>query len=132
MKLFGRFCMVGGIGFLADTAVLFALVHAGMPAVPAKALSFGVAVLVTFEFNRRWAFGEARRGPVLATFVTYLSVQTTGFVLNWLIFAVGQAMVPDGPQKLLICAVLASAGALILNFLGSRRFVFRIPPLGRA
>lgn len=124
---FLRFCLVGGLGFVADTGTLVGAVRwGGLDPAPAKALSFGVAVLVTFEFNRRWAFGAAPRGSWVSTFAAYLGVQATGFMVNWLVFTACLVLGPSGAGRLVAFNALASIAALAVNFLGARHLVFRL------
>ena len=61
---FPRFCLVGGIGFVVD-AVLLMLLHriGGLSVIPARLLSFSIALTVTWLLNRLVTFrsGAARR-----------------------------------------------------------------------
>ncbi len=122
---FGRFCIVGAIGFVVDTAVLMSLVRlAALPPVPAKILSFAVALLVTFQFNRMWAFAAVRHGSVVRAFAAYLGVQGAGAACNLATFALCTLVLPQGLLWLGLGAVLASMSALLVNYLGASRFVF--------
>ena len=122
---FWRFCLVGGLGFVADTAILLALVHgAGFGPVPAKILSFGVAIVLTFQLNRLWAFGATRHVSLGRAFATYLWVQGTGAACNLAVFGLLTARLPQTLGSLLFCAAIAAAAALLVNYLGASRFVF--------
>ncbi len=122
---FLRFCCVGAAGFVTDTGVLMTLVHfGGVDPMVAKALSFAVAVLVTFELNRRWAFERGRDVRPLAAFTAYLAVQGVGFLCNWTVFTACIILLPKPFGSVLGAAVIASAVALVLNYLGAARLVF--------
>ncbi len=122
---FIKFCCIGGLGFVIDTGTLLCLVRVGgMTPLLAKVLSFAVAVVLTFEGNRRWAFGAEARGLWLPTFLTYLGVQATGFALNWLVFGLCLGLLPPGDYMLVAAGAFASVVALFVNFLGAKRLVF--------
>lgn len=121
---FLRFCGAGLAGFVTDTAVLLALVRFGHvnPSV-AKALSFLVAVLLTFELNRRWTFDQGRNER-LAPLASYLAVQCVGFLCNWIAFTLAVSLLPQSIVSVLVAAIFASAAALAFNFIGAENFVF--------
>ncbi|HEX4767019.1 MAG TPA: GtrA family protein [Lichenihabitans sp.] len=122
---FLRFCCVGAAGFVTDTGILLALVHLGhVDPIVAKAVSFAVAVLVTFDLNRRWAFEGGRDVRPLAAFPAYLAVQGVGFLCNWTVFTACIILLPKPFGSVLGAATIASAVALVLNYLGAARLVF--------
>jgi putative flippase GtrA len=58
-----RYCMVGGVGFAVEAALIALLQYGfGWSALPCRAVSFPVAVLVTYWLNHRYTFGS-RGGP---------------------------------------------------------------------
>lgn len=127
---FLRFCVVGGTGFLADTGLLLAIVHIlGVIPILAKILSFGMAVFVTFELNRRWAFGATRHDRVWRALATYFGVQSTGFVCNFGVFTLLLYAAPAPFNNLVLCSVAASGAALFVNYIGARRLVFGARPV---
>lgn len=128
---FLRFCVVGAAGFLVDAAVLLATVDLlGVDPIRARLLSFSVAVLATFELNRRWAFrnrGTKRYGAALAT---YLGVQGLGFACNFGIYTASYLGLPPPYDAPLLCLALASGAALVVNYVGASLLVFRSPARG--
>jgi len=58
---FVRFCLVGASGFAVNLAVYAAMLSIGLHYLAAAAVSFVVAALSNFLWNRRWTF-EARTG----------------------------------------------------------------------
>ena len=122
---FARFCVVGGAGFVTDTAVLLGLVRlAGLPPIPTKVLSFAVALLVTFWLNRSGSFSAVRRGSAARAFAAYLSVQSTGAACNLAVFAACTAYLPRTLPWLGAAAALAALAGLMVNYVGASRFVF--------
>ena len=123
---FLRFCVVGGVGFCLDAVVLQVLVGAdGMNPVAARFVSFGCAVLMTFELNRRWAFAGALPQPYLRRLATYLGVQGVGFVFNLGVYSAAYLLLPAPLNTPVLSLAYASALALLVNFAGARFVVFR-------
>ncbi len=97
-----------------------------------RLLSFSIAVLVTFELNRRWAFKQGAAKPYWAALSTYLAVQGIGFACNFGIYAVLYLTLPLSYDAPLLCLAIASAAALLVNYAGASLVVFRASqPLGR-
>lgn len=126
VALFLRFSAVGAAGFVVDAGLLFFLVHAfKADPIAARLLSFGVAVTVTFHFNRRWALGAVRHGSAYAAFATYLSVQSVGLLCNIITYTALILLLPETIITPLVCVAIASAAALFVNYGGVRRLVFK-------
>lgn len=123
---FVRFCVIGGVGFVVDCAVLLALMHwASADALAARLVSFACAVLVTFDLNRRWTFRDAAPRPFLVEFLAYLGIQGFGFVCNFGIYAACYFALRPSQTAPLVSLAIASAGALLVNYAGARFLVFR-------
>lgn len=123
---FLRFCCVGVAGFVVDAGVLLTLVHSHLlNPVSGRFVSFTVAVIVTFELNRRWSFRESRKGGVLRLFGGYLAVQGLGFLSNLGIYTLLYVVLPKPFNAPLLCLAVASMFAMAMNFVGARWMVFR-------
>ena len=123
---FLRFCAVGGTGFVIDAGALAVGTHIfGLDPIAARFLSFGVAVLATFELNRRWAFKQRAAQPYLAALSTYLGVQSVGFACNFSVYAALYFTLPLRYDAPLLCLAVASAAALAVNYAGASLVVFR-------
>ncbi len=131
---FLRFCAVGGIGFVADAGALAVATRLlGLDPITGRLLSFGIAVLVTFELNRRWAFKQRSAKPYWTALSTYLGVQGIGFACNFGIYAVLYLTLPLRYDAPLLCLAIASGAALLVNYAGASLVVFRASePPGRA
>jgi putative flippase GtrA len=121
---FLMFGAVGTIGFLADTATVYALRYS-LGLYGAGAIAYGVAATVTWVLNRLWTFSGKGSGPAHRQWARFLWVNLGGFILNRGAYAALVSFVP-------LCAaepVLAvGAGAIVgmfLNFSLSRTMVFR-------
>ena len=123
---FLRFCVVGGVGFCVDAAVLLLLVGvAGLDPVAARFASFACAVLATFELNRRWAFAGAPPQPYLHRLAAYLGVQGVGFLFNLGVYSASYLLLPAPLNAPVLSLAYASVLALVVNFAGARFVVFR-------
>lgn len=123
---FLRFCVIGALGFVVDAGVLLGLMHlASADALAARLASFGCAVLVTFELNRRWTFRDAVPRAYLAELATYLGVQGLGFACNFVIYAACYLALRPSPLAPLLSLAIASAAALVVNYTGARLIVFK-------
>jgi putative flippase GtrA len=126
LPLFLRFAVVGGIGFLADAALLQALVGlAGWGPLAARVPSFLGAVAVTWYLNRRFTFRVGRRrGGLRGEFARYLVVQTVGTGVNFALYALcvlGSELMAASP---VLALAAASLGAMLVNYLGAKALVF--------
>ena len=121
------FALVGCAGFATD-ALLFLLLTRGLgvPIYPARVLAFIPASVVTWQLNRHLVFrtGDAphrRRDEYLRHF----SVQSLGIAVNFASFTLAvETGLGRGNAQLLPLAI-GSLVAMVFNYLGSRRFVFR-------
>ena len=125
---FLRYGAVGAIGFAVDAGTLQMLVFAaGIPPIPARLLSFSVAVLVTFALNHRWTFAGAGSDGTVAAFLAYLGVQGVAFAVNLGIYA-GWILWVATPWNIpLLGLAVASVIGLVVNYAGSRFVVFGSP-----
>jgi putative flippase GtrA len=121
---FLMFGTVGTIGFLADTATVYALRYS-LGLYGAGAIAYGVAASVTWLFNRLWTFRGQGSGRAHQQWARFLVVNLGGFILNRGAYAALVTFVP-------LCAAepvyAVGAGAIVgmfLNFSLSRTMVFR-------
>jgi putative flippase GtrA len=122
---FPRFCLVGGTGFVIDAALLVLLHHLlGAGLLLARTCSFGVALTATWLLNRKITFHQSASPQRLQEWGRYALINGLGGALNLgIFFALTQADagVLSGP---LAALVVASACALVFNYVGSRTLVF--------
>src|SRR6478609_10370442 len=89
---FARFCVVGTLGFLADVAVLYALVG-WLGWYGARVISFLVAVTVTWALNRRFTFRQASLAAaadssgLLGEYLAYVASMLGGAAVNYAAYA---------------------------------------------
>lgn len=145
---FAKFVLVGGMNFLVDLGVLNFLIFATGIALGAwqsafKAVSFVVAVINSYFWNKGWVFKKVESavvpplsGPTakLETdskqFFQFLAVSVAGFLINVgvdyvfvnLINPMGGISEKNWAQ---LGAAAASIAAMMWNFIGYKIFVFK-------
>ena len=82
-KRFVKFALVGALGALIDFAVMNALSHWGnMALVYAGTISFIVAVLNNFTWNRFWTYPESRSRPLFNQLGMFFIVNAAGVAIR--------------------------------------------------
>jgi len=123
LEQFGRFCVVGGAGFLLDAALLQALISLiGMGPYLARLLSFLGAVTLTWVLNRRYTFhSPARNAFVQGEWLRYMRLMAFGAVVNYAAYAYCLINFPLVAQFPALGVAAGSFAGLLLNFSTSRR-----------
>jgi putative flippase GtrA len=93
---FVRFCAVGASGYAVNLAVYATLLALGLHYLAAAALSFLVAALSNYVWNRIWTF-EARSRPLLGQSARALTVSALSLGANQLFLL---ALVGAGADRL--------------------------------
>lgn len=129
-----KFVLVGGLNFLIDNGVLSFLVFAtgistGIIQSAFKASTFLIAVINSYIWNKYWTFKKTTKENLSREFFQFLIVSVIGFSIN-----VGSNYIlvnTIGPQGdwtsktwAQFSAMIASAIAMIWNFLGYKFIVF--------
>ncbi|WP_182858939.1 GtrA family protein [Klebsiella pneumoniae] len=96
-----KFGIVGGVGFIVDAAVMYAL-KTFMGVYLAKIISFFCAVFVTYLLNRIFTFKEKTSGLTnREEFSRYLLLMLLGGVINYTAFYLSVTF-REGANKSLI------------------------------
>lgn len=118
----GGFALVGALGFAVDAGMFWLLNQKlGLAVLPARALAFIPATIVTWVLNRSAVFGSSRDShAVLHEYLRYLLVQGLGIAINFacFYFAMQFGAAP------LVALVVGSAVAMTFNFVGAKILVF--------
>lgn len=120
-----RFGAVGSIGFVVDGGLLFSLVFGGIDAMLARALSFPVAVVTTWWLNRIWTFVGADKSRPYRQFNMYFAVQLLGALSNFVAYAIVLRFIDPTPLIALFALAVGSMLGMVVNFIGSRVFIFK-------
>lgn len=121
---FARFGVVGTVGFLVDTAVLYAGLALGLGLYGGRAVSYLAAASATFALNRAWTFRGQGEGPVARQWALFVVLNLVGFAFNYGTYAALVATVALVAQHPVIGVAAGSLAGMMGNFLLSRRFVF--------
>lgn len=121
---FLRFGVVGTIGFLVDTAVLYAGLALGLGLYGGRAVSYLAAASATFALNRAWTFRGQGEGRVARQWALFVVLNLVGFAFNYGTYAALVASVALVAQHPVIGVAAGSLAGMMGNFLLSRRYVF--------
>ena len=121
---FLMFGTVGTVGFLADTATVYAL-RWSLGLYGAGAAAYLVAATVTWGLNRIWTFRGLGSGPVHHQWARFLLVNLGGFILNRGTYALLITFVPLCAEQPVYAVGAGAIAGMFLNFSLSRTIVFR-------
>lgn len=125
---FLAFGVVGVVGFVFDTATVYALRGAAGIYLAGIAAYF-VAATVTWALNRSWTFRDRRSGsPAHRQWLLFLAANLVGFVLNRGTFALLVAFVPACAEQPVLAVAAGAVAGMFVNFGLSRSLVFRAAP----
>lgn len=119
-----RFGVVGTVGFIVDGGLLWLFLSFEMSPYVARALSFPMAVIVTWALNRNWTFRASRKRNE-GQFRRYFGVQVAGNMTNYVIYSLVISLFGTANTIVFMAFVAGSLLGSCLNFLGARFFAFR-------
>lgn len=122
---FLRFGVVGGIGFVVDTAALYGALALGAGLYLGRAISYLTAATTTWALNRIWTFRGRGSGPAGQQWALFVVVNLGGFVLNYGTYAALVTYVPLVAAHPVLGVAAGSIAGMFSNFFLSRRLVFR-------
>lgn len=120
-----RFGAVGAVGFVVDGGLLWFFLSLDLSPYLARALSFPVAVLVTWALNRNWTFAVTEGASRKAELQRYFGVQIGGNLTNYAIYSVILAFFGTASATVFVAFAIGSFTGSCLNFIGARFFAFR-------
>jgi putative flippase GtrA len=120
-----RFGAVGAAGFVVDGGLLWLLISLDFDPYLARALSFPIAVIVTWALNRNWTFRETRDISRKGQFRRYFGVQTVGTLTNYAIYSAVIGLFGAAASTIFVAFALGSLIGSFINFFGARKVAFR-------
>jgi putative flippase GtrA len=121
-----RFACVGTVGFLIDASVLTLLsTQWGINLYASRVVSFAAASLATWLLNRRFTFSAVQGQSKKAEYVRYMTVQSVGSLANLGVFVIFVSAFSWLARVPMIPLAVGSAVGLLVNFVGSKKWVFR-------
>lgn len=122
---FLRFGVVGVIGFVVDTAVLYGMLGLGAGLYGGRAVSYVAAASTTWVLNRAWTFRHRAGGQdVRRQWALFLTVNLVGFALNYGTYAALVGFVPVVAANPVLGVAAGAIAGMFSNFVFSRQLVF--------
>jgi putative flippase GtrA len=121
---FAKFGVVGVLGFLVDTAVVYAL-RFRLGLVGAGLAAFVVAATANWVMNRLWTFRGLGSLPIHREWARYMAANLGGFVLNRGTYVLLVTFVATCAEQPVLAVAAGSIAGMGVNFVLSRTVVFR-------
>jgi putative flippase GtrA len=123
LRHYGGFVLAGGLGFVADAAVLWLLTYGvGVSPFLARLVGIALGVLVSWLVNRSVTFG-ATSPPSLREFAKYSAAAGFAQVVNYAVF--GAILLARPETDPMIAFVVACLVSIPTSYIGFRFGVFR-------
>jgi putative flippase GtrA len=131
-----RFGLVGGIGFLVDAGVLYAMLTLGLGPYSGRVVSFLAAATTTFILNRSFTFRRDSRpnglysdthpAPThpMGEWLVYLGLMVIGGLVNYGTYAAAVALSEPVQRYPVIGVALGSIAGMAINFWTSKTMLF--------
>ncbi|WP_226000308.1 GtrA family protein [Paenibacillus sp. BJ-4] len=117
-----RFGMVGLVNTGVDYVIFMLLAWAGVPVLVAQTISYSCGTANSYILNSRWTFNKQRSND------THKSQLPKFIVINLIILGLTtlllQLLHTGTELPLALCKLIATAGGMIINYIGSRYWVF--------
>lgn len=124
-KQFFKFGIVGVVGFIVDTVMLYAGIHAlGLSRVAAGLFSFPFAVTATWIGNRVYTFRDAVHLPPMQQLAKFAVICAVGLVFNRGTYSLMVSTIPFVYDYPVLGLLGGTAAGMFFNFFASRRHVF--------
>ena len=121
---FFRFGIIGTLGFVWDTLVVYATApFVGLYV--AGVISYIIAGTINWLLNRIWTYRHVPHGAMHRQAVMFLLVNSAGFVLNRGLYFALIATQPLCREYPVLAIGAGGISAMFVNFFLSRRLVFR-------
>lgn len=128
-RQFISFAIVGTGGFFVDVGILSLCLEAGLGYYLGRLVSFLAAATLTWYGNRIFTFRHAARDqPGRLQWMRFVAAMSTGGAVNYSVYS---ALIAGAELFREIPALAVAAGSiagLAVNFVASRRLVFRTTP----
>ena len=119
-----KFVVVGSVGFVVDAGILHLLLPIAGP-YNGRFISFAFAIVTTWLLNRNFVF--KKRAEIHREGLSYLAVQSTGFLINFTLYS----LLIHWHYLPFWSLVAASLVAMFWNFSGAKLIVFAQPGEGQ-
>jgi putative flippase GtrA len=125
MRQLFSFGVIGCIGFLVDTLVLYLAIFLGSGLYQGRVLSYLAAVTVTWALNRRFTFARRNGGKALHEWARFSVSQLSGATINLGAYAALVHTSPYCARHPVIAVAVGSVAGMMINYVVAHRYVFR-------
>jgi putative flippase GtrA len=122
---FGKFGIVGVVGLLVDTTVLYAGLAVGLEFFAARVPSFFAAATATWILNRRFTFKGAADEPLRRQWAKFIAANAFGGVVNYGVSVGLEAGVDVVAAHPFLAVAAGSVAGMFFNFAASKHLVFK-------
>ena len=123
---FGKFGLVGVVGLVVDTAVVYALLFgAGLEFFAARIPAYLTAATTTFALNRAFTFRGAADAPLHIQWAKFLAANAFGGAVNYGVSVGLEAALPLAEAHPVLAVAAGSLAGMALNFAASKHLVFK-------
>ncbi len=122
---FGKFGLVGVVGLVVDTAVVYALLPLGLKFFVARIPAFLCAATATWALNRSFTFRTSLRRPLIREWATFLATNAVGGVVNYAVSVALVAGIDFVATHPVLAVAAGSLAGMFFNFAASKRLVFK-------
>jgi len=122
---FGKFGVVGVVGFLVDTLAVYGFLALGLEFYAARIPSFFTAATTTWLLNRSFTFRGAAPEPLHRQWAKFLAANAVGGVVNYgvsVALVAGFDIVAAHP---VLAVAAGSLAGMLFNFTAAKRLVFK-------
>jgi putative flippase GtrA len=131
-RQFLSFAAVGVVGFVVDASALYFAMHVlGAGLYGGRLLSYLAAATTTWALNRSYTFRTQRSHNKFAEWGRFLGANAVGGLVNYATYAILVTWVPMAAAHPVLGVAAGSIAGLTVNFLLSRRVVFKGTASGR-
>ena len=114
-----KFGIVGGLAFIIDYGILFALTEfLNIPSLISAAISFTVSVVFNYILSIKWVFDVNKKQTSKDVFV-FIILSVIGLIINEIIIYIGNNM----NIHYMISKIGATAIVMVYNFITRKIFV---------
>ncbi|MGE3770968.1 MAG: GtrA family protein [Bdellovibrionales bacterium] len=119
------FVVVGTIGFVVDTAVLYAGIGAGLGYYGGRVVSYVCAATTTWFLNRRWTFKSTNQNT-RSEWARFVVLNLGGFIVNYGTYVICLQIHHIFIAYPVLAVAAGSAAGLVVNFLINKFVVFKV------
>jgi putative flippase GtrA len=124
---FGKFGMVGIVGFAVDVAVLYLLLaNTNFGHYGARAISFLTAATTTWTLNRNFTFRGEHDGTLWRQWAKFVAANSFGGLLNYGTYAALVAYSPLVAAHPILGVAAGSIVGMFFNFTAAKKLVFKV------